>query len=302
VTRVVCVGDVMVDVLAQLPGALAIGSDTPAPITLLGGGSAANTAAWLSTAGVATTFVGRVGDDPLGRMALDELARAGIDLAVTVDPVRPTGTCIVLVDSSGERTMVPAAGANSGLGDEQLPSGLLVDGTHLHVSAYALFNPGARPAVDQLVDEARRLGLTISVDAASSAPLVDFGADAFRAWLADLGTGATLFANRDEAEVLAGASAPAEDLARAIGSRQIAAIVKCGSEGAVWSDGDRVVRAATEPMTAVDSTGAGDAFAAGVLAATLTGAPVQSALAAGNKLASTAITRAGARPQFDRLS
>jgi len=296
VTRVVCVGDVMVDVLAQLPGELAIGSDTPAPITLLGGGSAANTAAWLVHAGVPTTFVGRVGDDALGRMALDELARAGLDLAVSVDPVRPTGTCIVLVDSSGERTMVPATGANSGLGDEPLPSGLVSPDVHLHVSAYALFNPGARPAVEQLIGQARELDVTISIDAASSAPLTAFGAKAFLDWLAGLGPGCTLFANRDEAEVLSGHPGSVADLAAALGNADQTVIVKGGADGAVWSDGDRVVSAAARLVDAVDSTGAGDAFAAGVLASLLAGAPIEAALAAGNDLAAVAVTRSGARP------
>lgn len=295
-TRVVCVGDVMVDVVAQLPGELAIGSDTPAPITLLGGGSAANTAAWLSRAGVPTTFVGRVGDDVLGRMAVDELAREGIDLAVSVDPVRPTGTCIVLVDATGERTMVPAAGANSGLGEDPLPADLLSPDTHVHVSAYSFFNPGARSVAEALVVQATSSGLGVSIDAASAAPLRDFGAERFLEWLSAASPDALLFANRDEANVLVGGGESVEDVARALGSRCGAAIVKCGSQGAVWSDGATVVTASAAPITAVDSTGAGDAFAAGVLAQLLAGAAIEAALASGNSMAATAITRAGARP------
>jgi sugar/nucleoside kinase (ribokinase family) len=73
-------------------------------------------------------------------------------------------------------------------------------------------------------------------------------------------------------------------------------IVKCGAEGAAWSDGSQIVRVAADPITAVDSTGAGDAFAAGVLAAVLAGDDIEAALAAGNHLAAAAITKAGARP------
>ena len=295
-TRVVCLGDVMVDVLAQLPGPLAVGSDTPAPIRLLGGGSAANTAAWLVTAGVPTTFVGRVGDDVLGRMALDELGRAGIDLVVGVDPERPTGTCIVLVDATGERTMVPAAGANSGLGETSLDPALVDADTHVHISGYALFNPGSRPAADQLADLARRSGTTFSVDAASSAPLVEFGPERFLDWVASVGSATLLFANRDEALVLAGQSGSDEKAALALGTRCGQAIVKCGADGAVWSDGSEVVTVRAVPVVALDSTGAGDAFAAGVLAARLAGAAIGDALGAGNDLAAAAITRAGARP------
>lgn len=297
-TRVVCLGDVMVDVLAQLPGPLAVGSDTPAPVTLHGGGSAANTAAWLVRAGVPTTFVGRVGDDALGRLALDELASAGIDLEVSVDPVRPTGTCIVLVDATGERTMVPAAGANSGLGDVPLGDTLVAPGDHVHVSAYALFNTGARPAADGLVSLARAAGATVSVDAASSAPLTGFGPSAFLDWVAGAAEGVLLFANQDEAFVLAGdhGGGAVPGAARVLGARCGEVIVKCGRDGAVWSDGTDVITVGTEHVTAVDSTGAGDAFAAGVLAARLRGADVESALRAGNTLAAQAIRRPGARP------
>lgn len=295
-TRVVCVGDIMVDVVAHLPRPLALGSDTPAPIALLGGGSAANTAAWLAEAGAHPTLVGRVGDDVLGRMALDDLARAGVHLAVGVDPVRPTGTCIVLVDAGGERTMVPAAGANSGLGDDPVSADLLGPGDHLHLSAYALFNDGARPVVDALTAARRDLGLSVSVDAASSAPLAAFGAGSFLRWFRGLGPGALLFANRDEAIVLAGSQASDGALAQALGTADQPVIVKCGSAGAVWSDGGRVVHHAAVPQSAVDSTGAGDAFAAGVLAVLLPGGTVEEALAAGDALAGRAISQPGARP------
>jgi sugar/nucleoside kinase (ribokinase family) len=286
----------MVDVLALLPTSLAIGSDTPAPIHLYGGGSAANTAAWLVQAGAVTTFVGRIGDDVLGRAALDELAGAGVELVVSVDPVRPTGTCIVLVDATGERTMVPAAGANSGLGEAPLPNDLISPGTHLHVSAYAVFNPGALPAADALIAQAIARGASISVDAASSAPLAEFGAERFLGWLSTAGPDALLFANLDEAEALGGRHESVEETARLLGARCGAVVVKRGRDGAVWSDGAQVVSIPTQPVTAVDSTGAGDAFAAGMLAALLGGEPVDSALGAANSLARRAITRLGARP------
>lgn len=286
--RVVCVGHVMVDVLARLPGELATGSDTPAEISLLGGGSAANTAAWLVAAGVPATFAGRVGDDALGRAAVDDLAAAGVDLAVTVDPELPTGTCIVLVDPTGERTMVPSAGANA-LG-AAVPD--LAPGDLLHVSGYALFAAGSRADTLAAIARARAVGCAVSVDAASSAPLREFGPREFL----DLVSPALLFANRDEAAVFAG-TRDAEAAARALGLRCGEAVVKCGAGGSVWSDGHEVVRTEGVGRTVVDSTGAGDAFAAGVLAARRLGADVRAALVAGDELAGRAIARPGARPQ-----
>jgi sugar/nucleoside kinase (ribokinase family) len=286
--RIVCVGDVMVDVLARLPGPLAIGSDTPAPIALLGGGSAANTAAWLASVGAPVTLIARVGDDALGRSAVAELARAGVDLAVTVDPDRATGTCIVLVDPAGERTMVPAAGANESVGDV-VPA--VAAGEHLHVSGYPLLRTPSSAAIAAALTRARSVGASVSVDAASAAPLRDFGARRFL----DLIGPALLFANEAEAAVLTGADDPGEAvrrLAAACGQ----AIVKCGADGAMWSDGTALTRTTVDTVRPVDSTGAGDAFAAGVLAAFARSADVPTSLRAGNELAGRAIVSAGARP------
>ena len=284
---VVCVGDIMVDVSARLPGELARGSDTPAPIVLSGGGSAANTAAWLVAAGARASFVGRVGGDALGRQAVDDLAAAGVDLAVSVDPQLPTGACIVLVDPSGERTMVPSAGANAVGG--AVPA--LHPDDHLHVSGYALFHERSGAMALAALAAARAVGCAVSVDAASAAPLRGFGPSRFL----DAVSPALLFANADEAAVLTGTD-DVESAARQLGLRCGEAIVKCGADGAVWSDGTQVVQVAAEPVRVVDSTGAGDAFAAGVLAARLAGADVRSAVLAGHALAARAVARPGGRP------
>jgi sugar/nucleoside kinase (ribokinase family) len=287
-TRIVCVGDVMVDVLARLPGPLALGSDTPASIAMLGGGSAANTAAWLAAAGAQVTLIARVGDAALGRNAVAELTSAGVDLAVTVDPGRPTGTCIVLVDPTGERTMVPSAGANEAVGTALPP---IAAGEHLHVSGYPLLRAASSPAIAAALGQARSAGASVSVDAASAAPLRDFGARRFM----DLVGAALLFANADEAAVLTDLDDPgnaARRLAEACGE----AIVKCGADGAMWSDGVALTRTTVARVHPVDSTGAGDAFAAGVLAAVARGAGITAALHAGHELAGRAIVSAGARP------
>lgn len=288
-TRAVCVGDLMVDVHARLPGPLALGSDTPATITLSGGGSAANTAAWLVAAGVTARFAGRVGADPLGAQAVDELRAAGVEPLVAVDPELPTGTCIVLVTPDGERTMIPSAGANSRGGGALTAQQLA--GTRLHLSGYALFHDDARAAALRTLSAARSAGSAVSVDAASSAPLRDYGAERF---LDDVGS-CLLFANADEAAVLAGTTDP-DDAVRTLGLRTGAAIVKLGARGARWSDGHDLVTTSAEAVAVVDSTGAGDAFAAGLLAALDTGAPIAQALTAGQALAVRAVGRPGARP------
>ncbi|MFL6162408.1 MAG: carbohydrate kinase family protein [Jatrophihabitantaceae bacterium] len=284
---VVCLGDVMVDVLARLPGPLAIGSDTPAPVALRPGGSAANTACWLSSLGVPVLFVGRVGDDPFGRDAIAALRSAGVRRRVSVDPRAPTGVCIVLIGPDGERTMVPSAGANDTLTPAEL-AGLVSTADHLHLSGYGLLNPGSRAAARSALAQARSAGASISVDAASAAPIRAVGATAFLGWLP---AETLLIANTEELAALTNSGDPAE-----LVDRSLTVVVKDGPAGARIADRHGVRRIPTVPVAVLDSTGAGDAFAAGLLAARRAGADLAAAVSAGNQTAARALGVLGGRP------
>ncbi|HKC29779.1 MAG TPA: carbohydrate kinase family protein [Jatrophihabitans sp.] len=287
-THVVCVGDLMADVLALLPGPLARGTDTPATVRILGGGAAANAAAWVAAAGGVATFVGRVGDDELGRQAVAQLEQAGVDARVEADPDRPTGTCIVLVDPSGERTMVPSAGANAAAFDPEL---LPEHADWLLLSGYSLLRDESRASALAVLTLGRERGWAIAVDAASAGPLHEVGAESF---LDRLGTGIVLLANGAEARVLTGEVDPAA-AARTLARRLGAAVVKIGSGGAVWSDARRVCSIPAMPAEVVDTTGAGDAFAAGFLTASGSGA---SRLMRALHCARHAVAQAGGRPML----
>ncbi len=292
--RVVVLGDLMVDVVARPDGPLARGSDAPARVRLHGGGSGANVAAWLAHIGHAPALVARVGDDGAGRDAVAELTAGGVEVHAAVDPDLATGLCVVLVEPDGERTFLPDRGANAALSPADLPAGLLAHGDHLHLSAYPLLEPvgpgreAARAAITTALDR----GATVSVDPASSAPLRAVGAERFLTWT----RGARLlFPNADEAEALTGLRDPeraAATLARRSGGE---VVVTLGAAGALWSDGGRLERVTGTPV-AGDSTGAGDAFAAGWLAARLAGAGVVEALTAANALGARALGVPGGRP------
>jgi sugar/nucleoside kinase (ribokinase family) len=289
VTRIVVLGDVMVDVVARLSGPLAAASDAPAVIRFHGGGSAANAAAWLAAAGAEPVLVGCIGDDERGRQAREQLRAGGVDARLAVDPELPTGTCVVLVGADGERTMVPDAGANDALREEDLSDDLLSPGGHLHVAGYALLREGSRAAAQGAIRRASRAGMSVSVDPSSSALL----SAAFVDWAAGAGL---LLPNAQEAEALTGEADP-ERGARALAARFDEVVVTLGAEGALWTDGADVLRVPAEPVEAVrDSTGAGDAFAAGLLSAGLAGASTEEALIAGCRLAARAVTQSGARP------
>lgn len=288
-SRIVVIGDLMVDVVVRLAAPLAQASDSPARILFRGGGSAANAAAWLAEAGAHVALVGRVGDDDRGRSAVEELRAAGVDARVAVDPELPTGTCLVLIGPNGERTMAPDAGANDALAEGDLPAELLGDGGHLHVSGYSLLRAGSRPAARAAMGLASRSGMTVSVDPSSSALL--------SAGFLDHADGAgLLLPNASEAHALTGHSDP-EAAARALAERFGEVVVTLGPGGALWTNGEEVLRAPAEPVDAVeDSTGAGDAFAAGFLSARATRASTAEALSAGCSLAARAVRKTGARP------
>jgi ribokinase len=292
---IVVVGDLMVDVVAAATAPLAHGSDTDAQVRWAGGGAAANVAAWLAAGGVPVALVARVGDDLGGRGAVAELRAAGVDARVAVDPERATGTCVVVVAADGERTMLPDRGANLALAPDDVPAGLFAAGAHLHLSGYVLLHERPRAAGLAALDHAREAGMTISVDPASAAPLRDAGVERVLAWIAGADT---LLPNHDEASVLTGEDDP-ERAALALVERARAreVVVTLGPEGALWTDGARVVREpAPAGVAVVDTTGAGDAFAAGWLAARRAGAAPPEALRAGCAAGARAVAQVGARP------
>jgi sugar/nucleoside kinase (ribokinase family) len=258
-----------------------------------GGGSAANVAAWLASEGVPTSYVGRVGDDTLGRESVRELADAGVTTWVSTDTVATTGTCVVLVEPGGERSMLPDTGANATLDAAHVPQQPFRPGAHLHLSGYTLLNDGSREAGLTALALANAAGMTVSVDPASVALLERAGVARFLEWTRGVDV---LLPNRDEAEALTGIADPraaAQKLAD--GYREV--VVKLGADGALWHQGFISASAAAERGTeVVDTTGAGDAFAAGFLASWLLHPEPESALAAGNRLAARAVGSVGARP------
>jgi sugar/nucleoside kinase (ribokinase family) len=287
---VVVLGDVMLDVLAELSGPLQLGSDMPAPIHFHGGGSAANTAAWLAQSGIPSALVARVGDDVAARSALAGLRELGVELVVSTDHERPTGTCLVIVHGT-ERTMIPSTGANAALTPDDLPD--LAAARHLHVSGYSLFT-GARSAALAAIAAARAAAVPISVGAASVGPLQEWGAEAF---FDAVGPGVLLFANGHEAAMLSGRKDPAE-AARVIAGRTGEAVVTDGSDGAYWSDGTTLVFAETFPLDTPNPVGAGDAAAAGFLAARLAGGRPSASLAEAHRLGAEACLRPDGRPPY----
>jgi sugar/nucleoside kinase (ribokinase family) len=290
--RVVVVGDLFYDLLARIEGPVAFGTDTFAPIHAIAGGSGANAAAWLASSGVETHFVGRVGDDVLGEVLADELRGIGVTPHLARDLSLGTGKVFVLVDGTGERTMITDRGAGEALNPEDLPDRLF-DGGHLHLSGYAFSGGSRRETALEALRLARGAGMSVSVDP-SSVPLLEaVGPKRFLGWT----RGTDLcFPNLEEGALLGGERGP-ERVAERMLEHYPGVVLKLGAAGALYAgaDGERV-RLPAEPARVADTTGAGDALCAGFLTAWLSGAPAGGALTRGVELAARAVERVGGRP------
>ena len=275
---IVVVGDVMTDVIVRPVGAAAPGTDQAARIVRRAGGSGANIACWLGDAGVATRFAGRVGAADAA-MQTAALRLHGVEARLAADPERETGAVVALLGEAGARGFFTDRAANLGLCEADLPDSLLDGARALHVSGHVFFASGPRAAARRLIEAAARRGVEVSVDAGSAGWLMQAGAARFREWTRDA---ALCFANADEAALLAGHGR--------------LFVVTLGSEGAEARQGGVTIRVPAPAVEVRDGTGAGDAFAAGFLAARGRGAALAACLDAATGLAARCLTLAGGRP------
>lgn len=278
------IGDLVEDIVVWASEPVRHGTDTAARVFRTRGGSAANVAA-LAAPLVPTRFIGAVGPDAAGDALIAELSAAGAD--VRVQRRGTTGAVVVIVDPAGERTMFPDRGASALL---ESPDPAVLDGVAwLHVPSYGFEREPARGAVLGLIAEARRRGASVSIDASSTGLIASLGVESMLGLATELAP-EVLFANETEAALLGlGDGGPAA----AAAARTL--VVKHGPEPThVFERGSRVATVPVAPVPgARDLTGAGDAFAAGFLAATLSGGSVVEAVLAGHARAAAVIVAPG---------
>lgn len=277
------VGDLIEDVVCLLGTELHRASDTPSRIVRARGGSAANVASFAALTGSPSRFVGCVGDDDLGRRLCDALAANGVD--VRVQKRGRTGSIIVLVHDDGQRSMLTDRGSAADLGpvDTEALNGVTV----LHVPTYSLTAEPTATSTLGLIAEAQRRGIPVSIDASSESVLVDFDVRRYRDLIARM-TPDILLCNEDEARVLdveATGGVPGAGLT----------VVKHGAQPVVTFSGSVREEFPVPPVAAVlDTTGAGDAFAAGFLPAWVRDRNLRTAVDAGHGVATRALAAAGA--------
>jgi len=289
--KVLCIGDVMLDVVVALQAPINYGEDTPSKITTHGGGAAGNVASWIAHAGTASSIVARIGNDSAGAAITSEFDDLGVDYSSLRKTSDATGVVVVVVDKKGERTMFPETGANSGLVVTDMPD--LAGFDAAYVSGYALLNPRSRAGVLDMIAVIKSSGLPIFYDTVTVGAMKEVDRALIQSWLPLMDY---VLPNEEEALYVADAADIDSALTKLL-ELCPAVIIKRGAGGAVAQErgGTRIDLDAINTVVA-DTTGAGDSFAAGFIATKISGGDLTASLKAGVTLAAKCVANIGARP------
>jgi sugar/nucleoside kinase (ribokinase family)/DNA-binding transcriptional ArsR family regulator len=282
----VTVGDLVEDVIVWSDAPTRHATDNACVIRRSRGGSAANVAVFASGL-MPARFIGCVGEDPVADVLTSELAGHGVD--VRVQRRGRTGTVVVLIDSGGERTMYPDRAASADLAE--VPPAWLDSAAALHAPSYCFAAEPTATSVLRLIGHAVQAGVPVSLDASSTGMIEEYGLARYLDLVESIRP-AVFFANAHEAGLL--------DVARPQFAKTLT-VVKNGAGSTIVTAPDGTPRAVPVPEAppARDSTGAGDAFAAGFLAARTHGADPVEAARAGHDLARSVLFSPGATSAID---
>ena len=250
------------------------------------GGSAANTINGLAKLGVKTAFVGTVGDDETGRFFSDDLVKSGVEPRLNISKT-PSGIAHAMISKDGERTFGTFLGASIELSPEDIKPETFEGYDLLHVEGYLVQN---HALLEKILKTAKEQGLEVSLDLASYNVVednLDFLKEMVKKYV-DI-----VFANEEEAKAFTGKE-PDKALDDIAGMVKIA-VVKIGSEGSLVKSDGKVTKIAPQKVDVVDTTGAGDLFAAGFLYGYVNNLPFEEAGRIGTMLASKVITGYGAK-------
>lgn len=267
-----------------------------APARETSGGSAANTVAGLASLGLSAGFIGQLADDQLGAIFRHDVRSLGVVFDTPLKTgIGATARCLILVTPDAQRTMNTFLGAAQMLGAEAVAEADVAKAKIVYLEGY-LWDPEApRAAMRRAIDLARAAGTKVAFTLSDS-----FVVDRHRAdlnALFDEGAIDILFANEAEALSLTGA-AGFEAAVEAIAERVGTAVVTRSELGAVAARGEERVHVPAQPIDKlVDTTGAGDLFAAGFLAGEARGLSLETSLRLGAIAAAEVIQHYGARPE-----
>ncbi|HET6941369.1 MAG TPA: adenosine kinase [Sphingomicrobium sp.] len=312
---IVAIGDAIVDVIATAEdsflkahgltkGAMQLLSRQEAdalyaamgPAREISGGSAANSMAGVAALGLEAGFIGQVADDQLGAIFAHDMKALGVRFDTPpISEGPPTGRCLIIVTPDAQRTMNTCPGASHELTPERLDEAMIRSSSITFLEGYLWGPTGPRAAMLRAAEIAHQAERTVAFTLSES--LCIPGRREGVMGMIEGGMIDILFANEDEALLLGGAGDLDGALAR-LSPLVSTLVVTRGAAGALGLEqGSRVDVPAAPVTKVVDTTGAGDLFAAGFLAARCRARPLELCLEAGSKAAAEIISHFGARPE-----
>jgi sugar/nucleoside kinase (ribokinase family) len=272
--------------------------DAMGPARELSGGSAANTVAGIASLGLSAGFIGQLADDQLGSIFAHDVRSLGVEFATPLrGDVGATARCLILVTPDAQRTMNTFLGAAQRLGPDAVDPARVGEANILYLEGYLWDPQEPRDAMSKAIEAARAGGTKVAFTLSDS-----FVVDRHRADLWKLCRERRidiLFANEAEIMSLAEHDSP-DEAALAVAAEVATVVVTCGEKGAFALSGGQKFSVAAEPIRQlVDTTGAGDLFAAGYLAGEARGLGVERSLRLGAICAAEVIQHYGARPETD---
>ncbi|WP_237489138.1 adenosine kinase [Tsuneonella aeria] len=267
------------------------------PAREISGGSAANTLAGLAALGAQCAFIGQVADDQFGQVFAHDIRAGGIDFDTPARGAEPpTAQCLIFVTPDAQRTMNTFLGASQFLPAAALDETAIAAARVLYLEGYLWDPEEPRAAMRRAIEAARAAGREVAFTL-SEVFVIDRHGDDFRA-MVDEGLIDILFANHTELAALTGENDLEAGIA-ALAGKVPTLVVTCSADGAVAVRRGERAKTAAEPTTVVDTTGAGDLFAAGFLYGHVNGEPLERCLRRGAICAAEIISHYGARPEAD---
>jgi len=291
--KILCLGDVALDVIAQLKEPINYGNDTASRISTHPGGQVANVATWITRTNNRSVLVARVGNDPVGFALVSDLDKYGVEHKGLMNSGRPSGVVVILVDSNGERTMFPDNGANADLEVSDLPPLDDIDG--VFVSGYALLDFRSRETALAMIKKFQEKKIPIFFDPTTTGAMKVVSKSEILNWVSMVDG---ILLNNEEARYL-GESSDLEEAEENLLKRTQLVIIKQGSRGATGVYKDQFAKVPAVTTNVVDTTGAGDSFAAGFIPKWLETNNLEEALTAGTALAAKCVSIVGARPPLN---
>jgi sugar/nucleoside kinase (ribokinase family) len=227
------------------------------PQEMTAGGCASNTLAALAKLGLYVGFVGKAGNDAYGKFYLQDLNTTGVHTHI-IQEQASSGTAMVLISPGGERTFGTYLGVSAELSAADLSEDVFRKYNYFYIEGYLVQNP---ELITSAIKMAKRLGMKVVIDAASY-NVVEANKDFFRQMIDEYVD--IVFANEEEARALTGLENP-QDAIRRIAEKTEIAVVKIGAKGALAMRGDELVNVPAIQTTVVDTTAAGDYYAAGFI-------------------------------------